>query len=289
MSEERLPLSVISPNPDQPRKLFKQGPLQELADSIEEHGLKQAIVVTKRDGGWQIVCGERRWRACGMTKRYADKPVPVVKTEISHKDQKFVAIIENLQREDMTQIEEANAFQDLINDGMTVEEVAKKLGIRQSWRITERTSLLNLLPEFQDALTKEIITPSQAFEMSRLEPEDQRWLFKKIGDGKAGDYTKLRALASARIAAKQQPSFFAPPDPKQQEVRAKYDKMLESVLGLVNKSFDQEDLSVLKVALQGNVSLNIERIELIIKHLNKIKKALVENQATQQALGKEVA
>ncbi|WP_449246646.1 ParB/RepB/Spo0J family partition protein [Desulfarculus baarsii] len=289
MALDRLPLSQITPNPDQPRKLFREDKLRELAASIEEHGLMEPIVVVRRGDKYQIIGGERRWRACQMTKRYLDRPVPVRCLVVSRDEQEELSIIENLQREDLTLVEEASAYQSMLDRGLSVEEVARRLGLKQPWRITERTSLLRLLPEFQDALSKGILTPSQAYEMSRLEHTDQRELFRLIGQGKAPDYNRLRALANAMLARNAQPSFFAPPDPKHQEVRAKYDKLLDSVLGLINRSFDADDLSVLRVALQGNLALNIERIDMIVKHLGRVKKALVEAHGVQMVLGEEVA
>lgn len=286
---DRLALSVIFPNPDQPRKNFRDDKLRELAASIEIHGLMEPIVVTPRGDGWMIIGGERRWRACQMTTRYDGRPVPVRSIEADEQRVAELAIIENLQREDLNLIEEAQAYQGLLDRGMTVERVAERLGLKQSWRITERTSLLNLDPVYQDALVKGVISPSQAFEMSRLEPAAQRRLFKLIGDGKANTYAKLRSLANALDAADRQPAFFAPPDPKEQEVRTKYDRMLAGVLRLVEGSFDADDLGILKKALQGQVGLNIERIDMVIKHLNKIKKAMVEAHATQQVLDSAAA
>jgi ParB family chromosome partitioning protein len=284
MSLNRLPLAEVFPNPDQPRKHFRQDKLEELAASIEKHGLLEPIVVVRRGNGYMIVGGERRWRACQMTERYKSKGIPARCIVASAEKVQELAIIENLQREDLTLIEEAKAYQSLLDRGLTPEQVAERLGLKQAWRVTERTSLLKLAPEYQDALTKGVLTPSQAFEMSRLNPEHQRKLFVLIGQGKADTYNKLRALTTAMIQQEQQPGFFAPPDPKQQEVRAKYDRMLEGVLRLVERSFDAEDMSVLKTALQGNVALNVERIDLIIKHLNKIKRALVEAQSHQEVL-----
>ena len=284
MGLNRLPLAEVFPNPDQPRKHFRQDKLEELASSIETHGLLEPIVVTKHGSRWVIVGGERRFRACKMTARYSDRPVPVRTVSVSKDQLQEMAIVENIQRVDLTLIEEAKAYQSLLDRGLTPEQVAERLGLKQAWRVTERTSLLNLAPEYQDALTKGVLTPSQAFEMSRLKPEHQRKLFVLIGQGKADTYNKLRALTTAMIQQEQQPGFFAPPDPKQQEVRAKYDRMLEGVLRLVERSFDAEDMSVLKTALQGNVALNVERIDLIIKHLNKIKRALVEAQSHQEVL-----
>jgi len=111
-----IALDRIFPNPDQPRKEFSQRRLEELAQSIKESGLMEPIVVTRRGARYMIIAGERRFRACklaGLTE------VPV--REIEADDQKVaeLALLENLQREDLNLIEEAQAYQDLLNRGLT--------------------------------------------------------------------------------------------------------------------------------------------------------------------------
>lgn len=122
-----LRIGEIEPNKDQPRDLFEPQPLQELADSIRENGLLQPIVVRQTEGGtYQIVAGERRWRACrlaGLTE------IPAVIVEADTARTMELALIENLQREDLTPIEVANGYKALMEQyGLTQEEVAKRLG-----------------------------------------------------------------------------------------------------------------------------------------------------------------
>ena len=117
----------IEPNADQPRKSFGEEGLRELADSILEHGIIQPIIVRVRpDGGYQIIAGERRWRAARMAGL---SEVPVLVRDIEESQIMELALVENLQREDLNPVEQAEGLQALIdNYGMTQEEAAKKVG-----------------------------------------------------------------------------------------------------------------------------------------------------------------
>lgn len=122
-----LPLSEITPNKDQPRKTFDEGALAELADSIKQHGVLQPLLVRPiASGGYQLVAGERRWRASKMAGL---REVPVVVKELNDTETMEIAIIENLQREDLNPIEEAEGLQALIDKcGFTQEDVAVSVG-----------------------------------------------------------------------------------------------------------------------------------------------------------------
>lgn len=122
-----LKISEIEPNKDQPRSNFDDEPLRELADSIRNHGVLQPLVVRPiESGGYQIVAGERRWRASRMAGLFE---VPVVIRELSDSETLEIAIIENLQREDLNVVELALGYQSLMEEyGMTQEQVAEKVG-----------------------------------------------------------------------------------------------------------------------------------------------------------------
>ncbi len=124
-------LSEIEPNRNQPRKEFDEASLSELADSIAEHGLLQPILVRPLpDGGYQIVAGERRWRASRMAGL---SEIPAVIRELSERDAAQLALVENLQREDLNPLEEAKGFDTLISAfGLTQEDAAKRVGISRS-------------------------------------------------------------------------------------------------------------------------------------------------------------
>ena len=167
-----LKLTEIEPNRDQPRKDFDENALSELANSIAEHGLIQPIVVRPMSSGsYQIIAGERRWRACRMAGLDS---VPVVIKDISEKEVMELALIENLQREDLNAIEEAKGYKTLIdNYGLTQESVAERVGKSRS-AVTNSLRLLSLKENESDALIKGIISPGHARALLAIEDEELR-------------------------------------------------------------------------------------------------------------------
>ncbi|MBE5745717.1 MAG: ParB/RepB/Spo0J family partition protein [Clostridiales bacterium] len=139
-----ISISLIDPNKEQPRKKFEEEPLQELANSIKLHGVLQPILVVERNGRYLIVAGERRWRA---SKIAGLKEIPCIVGEFSNSEIKEISIIENLQRKDLTPIEEAKAIKELIDEfGWTQEVVAERLG-KSRPAISNTLRLLQLAPE----------------------------------------------------------------------------------------------------------------------------------------------
>ncbi len=140
---KNLKVTEVEPNRDQPRKNFDQESLEELAESIKEYGLIQPIVVTKKDGYYGIVAGERRWRAskiAGLTE------IPAIIREDNERINSEISLIENMQREDLNPYEKALGVRTLIdNYGLSQEEVAKKLGKGRS-TIANIVRILNLEP-----------------------------------------------------------------------------------------------------------------------------------------------
>lgn len=152
VSTSTLPINEIIPNKEQPRKTFDEGALQELADSITVHGVLQPLLVRPLlRGGYQLIAGERRWRASRMAGL---KEVPVIIRELSDSEAMEIAIIENLQREDLNPIEEAEGLQALIDKcDYTQEQVAVSVG-KSRPAIANALRLLKL-PEEVRQMTKE--------------------------------------------------------------------------------------------------------------------------------------
>ena len=148
LSTSTLPINEIIPNKDQPRKTFDEAALEELADSIRQHGVLQPLLVRPlTTGGYQLVAGERRWRASRMAEL---KEVPVIVKELDDKEAMQIAIIENLQREDLNPIEEAEGLQALIDKcGFTQEEAAASVG-KSRPAITNSLRLLRLPKEVRE-------------------------------------------------------------------------------------------------------------------------------------------
>lgn len=153
-------LSEIEPNRDQPRKNFDNDALIELSESIKKHGLLQPIIVrNKQGGGYEIIAGERRWRACNMAEL---RTVPVIIRDMEEREVQEVALIENLQREDLNPIEEALGYRSLmVSYGLTQEEVATAMGKSRS-SVANVLRLLDLSPEETEALKKGSISQGHA-------------------------------------------------------------------------------------------------------------------------------
>lgn len=164
-----LPISEIIPNKEQPRKTFDEAALSELAESIRQHGVLQPLLVRPlADGGYQLVAGERRWRASRMAGL---REVPVVVKELTDTETMEIAIIENLQREDLNPIEEAEGLQALIDKcGFTQEDIAASVG-KSRPAIANSLRLLRLPPEVRDMTRDGIISAGHARALLSFENE----------------------------------------------------------------------------------------------------------------------
>lgn len=165
-------LTDIEPNRNQPRKIFDEEALQELADSISKHGLIQPIVVRpEANGTYRIIAGERRWRACRMAGL---SEVPVAIKEIDDRQLCEMALIENLQREDLNAVEEAKGYKALMDTyGLTQEQVAESVGKSRS-AIANTLRLLNLNDNELEALENNKITAGHARVLITVEDSDLR-------------------------------------------------------------------------------------------------------------------
>lgn len=164
-----VPVNEIVPNRFQPRRVFDAEKLAELADSIRQYGVVQPIIVRKTVSGYELVAGERRWRASQMAGR---KVIPAVVRDFTDSEMTEIALIENLQRQDLNPIEEAFAFRKLMTDfGLTQEEVAVKIGRSRSL-IANIVRLLNLQPSVQEHVSRGTLTIGQARPLLAIEQPD---------------------------------------------------------------------------------------------------------------------
>lgn len=158
----KISIELLAPGPYQPRRNFTPIMLQELAESIKEKGMIQPILVRRdpaKAGQYQIVAGERRWRAAQLAGLHE---VPVIVREMSDAEMAEIAIVENIQREDLTMLEEAHAYQQLITDfGHRQEDVAKMVGKSRAY-IANTMRLLKLPPEAQSRIDDGLLTAGKA-------------------------------------------------------------------------------------------------------------------------------
>ena len=154
-----LDIDLIQPNPEQPRTRFASAALEELSQSIRENGVVQPIVVRKKDSGYEIVAGERRWRA---SQKLGLSKIPAVVKEVSDDKLLELALIENIQRQELNAIEEAKAYKKLIESiGLTQEMVAQRVG-KERTVITNHLRLLKLPTEIQTLVEEEKISAGHA-------------------------------------------------------------------------------------------------------------------------------
>ena len=165
-------LNDIEPNREQPRKDFDEEALSELADSIKKHGLLQPIVVRPMsNGNYQIVAGERRWRACRIAELY---DVPVIIKDFDDREYMEVALIENLQREDLNAVEEALGYKTLMDRyGLTQEEISETVGKSRS-AVANALRLLKLSENELEALKIGAITAGHARALLATDDEELR-------------------------------------------------------------------------------------------------------------------
>lgn len=168
----------IMPNTNQPRKTFNEEKIEELAASIKEHGIIQPIVVRKHKKGYEIVAGERRWRAAMKAELSV---VPCLIRELDDEQNMLIAIIENMQREDLNPIEEAEGLLQMTDTfGMTQEQVSKSVGKSRPY-ITNAMRLLKLPPYIRESISEGVLTAGHGRTLITVSDEEKREkLFKKI-------------------------------------------------------------------------------------------------------------
>ena len=165
-----LKLSELRPNPYQPRKVFDAEKLQELANSIKEHGVFQPIIVKKSIKGYEIIAGERRYKASQLAGK---ETIPAIVRDFTDENMMEIALLENLQRENLNSIEEATAYKKLLASlKVTQEELANKLGKSRS-HITNMLGLLELPEEVKNLIAEEKITMSHARVLSKMKDKDE--------------------------------------------------------------------------------------------------------------------
>lgn len=167
-----LPIYKVEPNPDQPRQDFDEEELQALADSITVHGIIQPLTVREMPNGYyQIIAGERRWRAARMANL---SDVPAVIIEADDKKAMELALIENLQRQDLNPLEEALGYQTLMNEyGLTQEEAAGRVG-KSRPAVANALRLLGLCPEVQERVRKGELSAGHARAILQLKSEKKQ-------------------------------------------------------------------------------------------------------------------
>lgn len=229
----RLPIDSLTPNPYQPRDVFDDTALQELASSLKTHGFIQPIAVVRRGDSFMIVAGERRWRAARIAEL---TEVPVIELELTEQEILEFALIENLQRENLNAIEEARAYKALMNTfALSQDEVADRVG-KSRPAIANALRLLKLPAEMQNDVSSGTISAGHARALLSLEDETQR---KRLRDAIVRDQMSVREAENYAVELTNRPvrPRKAKLDPDTQRLR---ELLIDRLACRVNvKTFDQ--------------------------------------------------
>jgi ParB family chromosome partitioning protein len=194
---ERVALSEIQPSPLQPRKAFQSEHLQELIESIREHGIIQPLIVRRVEGKCELIAGERRWRAANQLGL---KEAPVIVRQASDRDVLELALIENLQREDLNPIEEANAYQRLAKDfSLRQEDIAQRVGKSRSV-VANSLRLLDLHSQVQAYLAQGRLSVGHAKVLLGLQNHDEQLVAAELTIRQAATVRMTERIVAAQLA-----------------------------------------------------------------------------------------
>ena len=249
-----LPVSDISPDRSQPRKTFSDESLSELADSIREHGVLQPILVRPgSEGSYKIVAGERRWRAARLAGL---ERIPAIIREMSDSDAYSVALVENLQREDLNPVEEAEGYKQLADtQGWTQEQIASRVG-KSRPAVAHAMRLLTLPDSVLSLLRDGKITAGHARAILAIPDDSVKQRVAELVAEK--DLSVREAERLSRISAPRQPSAKTPSDPIASEVEL----ALKDALG--------DNVKVKYSGGKGTLSLDFYSKEQLFEFANKL-------------------
>jgi len=262
-------ISLIFPNENQPRKIFKELEIEELAESIKEFGIIQPLIVKQnKDGSYTIIAGERRWRAA-KTAGLAN--VPVVVRNYSDLEILGIALIENIQREDLNPIEEAMCYKRLSEEfGMTQEEIAKKIGKSRS-HISNCIRVLKLDDTVLDLISSERLTMGHAKAILSAEDKETQEFFaqKMVEEGmnvrQAEEFVRKFTAENAAVMVEAEKK--ATPRRVAKEIYTSYQVDLRGILGTrVNIRDSKADGDSGKIEINYFSQEDLERIVGIIKN-----------------------
>lgn len=198
-----MKINDVEPNRDQPRKHFEEDALLELADSIKQFGVLQPLIVQKRKDYYEIIAGERRWRAAKLA---GVKEVPVIVKEYTDQEILEISLIENIQRENLNPIEEAMAFKKLINEfKLKQDEVAERVS-KSRTAVTNSMRLLKLGEKVQQMIIDDMISTGHARALLAIDDEEQQYLLAtKIFDEKLSVRETEKLVKDIKNPKKEQP------------------------------------------------------------------------------------
>ena len=251
-AEVKVRISQVEPNKEQPRKYFDEDALIELSESIKQYGVLQPLLVQKKDNYYEIIAGERRWRAAKLA---GVKEVPVVIKDYSDQEVMEIALIENIQREDLNPIEEAQAYQRLIKDyRLKQDEVAEKVSKSRA-AITNSLRLLKLDKRVQEMVMEGKLSNGHARTIISIEDGDKQYaIAQKIFDEKLS-VREVEKLMREQDNKGKQPKELPENDFVYRDLEEKLSKSLGTQVTIKNKSNNKG-----KIEIQYYSQSELERI-----------------------------
>ncbi|MEE1086318.1 MAG: ParB/RepB/Spo0J family partition protein [Schaedlerella sp.] len=251
-------INKIEPNRTQPRKSFEEDSLLELADSIKQFGVLQPLLVQKRNDYYEIIAGERRWRAAKLA---GVKEVPVIVKEYTNQEVVEIALIENIQRENLNPIEEAMAFKRLLEEfNLKQDEVAEKVS-KSRTAVTNSMRLLKLSEKVQQMIVDDMITTGHARALLAIDNQEQQYsLAMKIFDEKLSVRETEKMVKALKTPKKE-------PDNKEKENQFVYDDIIEKMKNVMGTKvkINQKSNGKGKIEIEYYSPEELERIyELIM-------------------------
>lgn len=243
-TETVVKITQVEPNREQPRKNFDEDALQELADSIKQFGLLQPILVQDRKTHYEIIAGERRWRAAKLAGL---KEVPVIIRDYTDQEIVEISLIENIQREDLNPIEEAQAYKRLLTEfNLKQDEVAERVS-KSRTAVTNSMRLLKLCDEVQQMIIDDMLSTGHARALISIEdPEQQYMIAQKIFDEKL----------SVREVEKLVKDLNKPEKPKKES--NKEDKSLDIIYEAIEEKLKQSLGTKVEISSKGNGAGKLE-------------------------------
>ena len=253
-----VPTALVSPNPHQPRQSISEDSLAELVASIREHGVIQPLIVTQVGDGFQLIAGERRWRAAqlaGLTT------VPAIIKETTPQQMLELALVENVQRADLNPLEEAGAYRQLMDEfGLTQEEVAEQVG-KSRTAVANTVRLLRLPDDVQEALAAERISEGHARALLALPTVRlQRQVLAAI-EARGLNVRQTEALVRQMQAEPKEPSARSELSPQDQDAVDRFQQRLGTRVNLVRGKkggrvvihfYSEEELQAIYEAIMGD-------------------------------------
>jgi ParB family chromosome partitioning protein len=279
---KRLALDVIFANVDQPRKEFELKKIAELADSIAVNGLIQPITVrTMGDGTFEVVAGERRLRAHRLLAEQGRLETATILAHVRKldEDQRDVqAIVENMQRADVTPVEEARAFARMLAKGWSVEELAKAVG-RKAFRIEERTRLLDLEPTLLKLLESGNLSQEAALEISRIKDHAaQTRLVQMISSGRLVGFRAIRTAVQTQLGEIAQNDMFGAAAPRvtdeEAETLTRMEKKVAAVGDLVAAGWRDGEVVIAAKVDPNRAKMMADRLALMQKAIRAMESEL---------------